>query len=231
MCAAQDDPPEVLQVLDPRGMSDEALVAAFAAARDRRDRAGAAAAWDPLVLRSADRIRAAVRAFRLPEAPAVGIPRDEQDDVVQDALLRVLRKLSLEGSSIGEFRAAVLTVTRYQCRDHLRATLARERHLAGRLQDTRPGADDEAGRFDAALGRLAGAAHARAESAREGVDLLRGLLPELDNENQRAVLALTMEGHSSKEIAARLGLTPANVDQLRKRGVDTLRKALGDDAP
>jgi DNA-directed RNA polymerase specialized sigma24 family protein len=42
----------------------------------------------------------------------------------------------------------------------------------------------------------------------------------------RAVLRLTLEGHDSREIAGRLGLRPANVDQLRSRGVRRLRDSL-----
>jgi len=39
----------------------------------------------------------------------------------------------------------------------------------------------------------------------------------------RRVIALTIEGHSSAEIADRLDLTAANVDQLRSRGLREIR--------
>lgn len=216
---------------DLQGMSDEQLVGVFARARDDGDRVRARAAWELLVVRSVDRVRTVVRAFRFPGHPSVTIPRDEVEDVTQDALLRVLRKLTLRGSSIGEFRAAVVTVARYQCQDHCRAAMSRDKHLAGSLEDTYEGDEGPVSRFNAALGRLGGARRDRDEAARDDLFLLRAVLPELASEDQRAVLRLTMEGHSSREIADTLGFTPANVDQLRKRGIDNLRRMLGDDAP
>jgi RNA polymerase sigma factor (sigma-70 family) len=182
-------------------------------------------------VRSHDRIRQTVKAFRVPEHPGVRIPRHEVEDVTQDAFLRVLRKLTLQGSSIGELRAAVHTTTRRQCQDHCRAAMSRDKHLAGSLQDTYEGDEGPVSRFDAALGRLAGTHHDREEAARDELGLLRDLLPKLSNENQRAVLRLTMTGFDSRETAEKLGLTRDNVDQLRKRGIDNLRRMLGDDAP
>ncbi len=228
MSAPSSDPPSVG---DLQGMSDEGLVRVFARARDEGDRSRGTAAWELLVVSSHDRVRAVVKAFRFPGHPSVTIPRDEVDDVTQDALLRVLRKLTLRGSSIGEFRAAVVTVARFQCQDHCRAAMSRDKLLAGSIEETYAGDEAPVSRFDAALGRLAGARREREEAARDELDLLRELLPKLTSDDQRAVLRMTMEGYNSRETAEKLGLTPANVDQLRKRGIDNLRRMLGDDAP
>lgn len=179
---------------------------------------GARAETDALIARSLPRMRNVVAAFRLPEHPQVAVRPDDRDDVVQDALRRAFRMLAgFRGTSEGEWFAAVVTCARFTCRDHLRAELAAERHLAGRVED-------ETARFDTDLARLAERAALDADAAHEAADWLAHALPTLPNRSQRRAVELTRDGWTTDEIAAELGTSADNVHQLRSRAFAQLRK-------
>ena len=118
----------------------------------RASRGAPGAETGALIARSLPRVRNVVAGFRLPEHPGVAIRPDDREDVVQDALRRAFKMLArFRGNAEGEWYAAVITCSRFTCRDHLRAQLAAERHLAGRLEDE---VGEGRPRFEADLARL-----------------------------------------------------------------------------
>ena len=182
----------------------------------------ARAETEALIVRSLPRVRNVVGAFRLPEHPQVTVRPGDRDDVVQDALRRAFRMLAgFRGTSEGEWFAAVVTCARFTCRDHLRAEVAAERHLAGRVEDeTAEGLP----RFDADLARLAERDALDADASREAADWLAHVLPTLPNPSQRRAVELTRDGWTTDEIAAQLETSVDNVHQLRSRAFAQLRK-------
>ena len=175
-----------------------------------------------LIARSLPRVRNVVAGFRLPEHPSVAIRPDDREDVVQDALRRAFKMLAgFRGNADGEWYAAVITCSRFTCRDHLRAQLTAERHLAGRLEDE--GVEGRS-RFEAELARLSEHDALDAETARDAVDTLAHALDRLPNPNQRRAIELTRDGFTTEEIAERLSTSTDNVHQLRSRGFAQLRK-------
>jgi RNA polymerase sigma factor (sigma-70 family) len=177
---------------------------------------------EALIARSLPRVRNVVAAFRLPEHPHVKVRPADRDDVVQDALRRAFKMLAgFRGTSEGEWHAAVHTCTRFTCRDHLRAEVAAERRLAGRIQD-----EDAGGRprFEGDLARLADRAALDAQAGHDAADWLARAIETLPNPNQRAAIELTRDGWTTAEIADRLDTSVENVHQLRSRGFSLLRK-------
>ena len=175
-----------------------------------------------LIARSLPRVRNVVAGFRLPEHPGVTIRPDDREDVVQDALRRAFKMLArFRGNAEGEWYGAVITCSRFTCRDHLRAQLAVERHLAGRLEDE---SAEGRSKFDADVARLSEHAALDTDAARDAGDWLAHALDRLPNPNQRRAIELTRDGFTTDEIAERLNTSSDNVHQLRSRGFAQLRK-------
>jgi RNA polymerase sigma factor (sigma-70 family) len=177
---------------------------------------------DVLIARSMPRVRNVVGAFRLPEHPEVAVRHPDRDDVVQDALRRAFMMLDrFRGATEGEWYAAVVTCARFTCRDHLRAEMTAERHLAGRIEDE---SAEGLPRFDADLARISEHYAVDAESAREAADWLANAIRSIPNPNQRRVVELTRDGWSTDDIAGELDTSVDNVHQLRSRAFSHLRK-------
>jgi RNA polymerase sigma factor (sigma-70 family) len=175
-----------------------------------------------LIARSLPRVRNVVAGFRLPEHPGVAIRPDDREDVVQDALRRAFKMLArFRGNAEGEWYGAVITCSRFTCRDHLRAQLAAERHLAGRLEDE---VVEGRSRFEADVARLSEHEALDTDAARDAVDWLAHALDRLPNPNQRRAIELTRDGFTTDEIADHLNTSIDNVHQLRSRGFAQLRK-------
>jgi RNA polymerase sigma factor (sigma-70 family) len=219
---------------DPRLSSDTELVRLVAKGHDSDatdEKRQAAAAWQELVVRNFDRVHALVAVWRHPSVPDVRIPIDERDDVVQKAFARILEGLfrNFEGGTIPKFVAALTTCVDFACRDHARKSMREEMRSAGSIDETAPKLEsDEVGRFDRELAELGKRIEEGRFDARLELEAVAKAIDELPNEDQRAVIRLTWEGHSSKDIAARLGHSVANVDQLRSRGLRRLDGTLGE---
>lgn len=191
----------------------------------------AAAAWRVLIARDIDRVRGLVAAFRFPGHEQVWIAEQDRPDAVQYAHERLLRMLpSFRGQTEGEYTGALVRCVRFACMDVCRRQMKHEMGIEGSLDETLAGADDEApGRFDPLLARVGARrqedeAHGRAE-----LDAVATALAALANENMRRVISLTAQGHASSEIAERLELSVANIDQLRSRGLRQIRRHLESD--
>jgi RNA polymerase sigma factor (sigma-70 family) len=216
------------------GATDAELLAFVVAGRDaRRGEAWDIAknAWRLLAARHHDRVRGLVVTFRFPGHPDVQIAPDNYDDAAQECFIRIAKMLgNFRGVSLGEFLGALRTCVSNTCMDHCRRRLTRERGIAGSIDEPAPGSEDASyGRFDAALGEVAERSQAQQAEARDDLAVLEGAISQLDNEQMREVLRRKMHGYSSAEIAAELGLSVANVDQLCSRGVRKLRQVMSDD--
>lgn len=202
----------------------------------RNDRKGAEwevarAAWRELVARYSGLVLGWVEAFEFPGQPGVRIPVGHEEDATQEAFERAVAMLgNFRGVSLYEFRAALRTCTKNTCMDHCRRVLARARHQAGSIDETlveEEGGDR--GRFDAAIGRIEERREGSRSDARDDLDVIARLIASMENTDMQVVLRRTMERAPSKEIAIELGLTVANVDQLRRRGIQKLKEAMQDD--
>ena len=217
-----------------RAASDEQLLALVVTGRDARQGDAwnlAMSAWRLLAARHHDRVRGSVVAFRFPGHPDVKISPDDYDDAAQECFIRAVKMLgNFRGVSVGEFLGALRTCVTNTCMDYCRRRLARERGIAGSIEEPRPGADDDGyGRFDAILGDIAEQRQEEHAAARDELAALEDGISRLDNEKMREVLRRKMAGYSSAEIANELALTVANVDQLCSRGVRKLREVMSDD--
>lgn len=223
------DPPDPAdgEPTDP----SQAALRAFVRARDRDDAAGMGAAWLRLLELEMPRVTLLVAGRRHDALDTSDrrIPHGDRADVEQRVWLRLHDWLELRGSSIGEFRAILRNAVGYAFRDYVREYVRIEVGRAGSLDDDAREHDDDGGhpafvrRVEGELGRRAGDPLEAIELG-DAVDAALLALPEA----QARVVVLRVEGHSSKEIAAQLGLTPANVDQLYSRGRRRLKVALED---
>lgn len=215
-------------------LTEERLLALAVAGRAHRQGEPwrlAQLAWRELAARYLDRVLGWTEAFEFPGHPGVRVPRGEEQDAAQEAFVRAVSMLgNFRGTTLPEFRKALRTCTSNTCMDYCRRTLARERRLAGSINDPLPGEGDDArGRFDAQIGDIEARRESGRAQARDDLSAVAAAIARLDNSNMQAVLRRTVEGATSQQIAEELGLTVANVDQLRRRGLLKLKEMLGDD--
>ena len=220
--------------LELRRRGDDELLALVHAARADTDptaRETARRAWNELIERDVDRVRALVSVWRLPGRDVRVAPQD-RDDAIQYAFYRLLNMLgNFKGSVLPQYRAAMATCVDFACRDFCRGEVRHEMGLGGSLDDQLANEGGEGiGRFDDVVGEQSARTQADQEAGREGLDALGHALKALPSESMRSVVSLTIEGRPSGDIAERLGLSVANVDQLRSRGLRRLRPALEEPA-
>jgi RNA polymerase sigma factor (sigma-70 family) len=208
----------------PRDPSSVAL-RAFVAARRRNDRPAMSEAWRELLLAEWAGMQIMIAGKRHPDLPGGRVPREDRDEVAHQVWLRLHAWLKLEGSSIGEVRAIIRQAVHFAVLDHMRAYVDDDAHRAGSFDEDAAG-DDASGFLrqveEELATRLEDPLEASERSTAVGVALAD--LPE----PRREVVVLRLCGYTSKEVAARLGLQPSNVDQIYSRGLKQLRVALKD---
>ena len=217
-----------------RLLGEDALVTRYVRARSLGDDGVRRAVWQRLVIRSLPRIQAMARTHRF--EGGARLPASQHDDAAQEAFLRAIAMgARFKGSSVGEFRAALKTCVWNACMDWGRGELARDRWVAGSLDE--PFADGEGGtRFEQTLegeyrrrevDRLdKEEAEERAASA---ADLVAHAISLVKNDAYREVLELTyVEKLSGPEIVARLGISENNMHQRRSRGTKEMERILRD---
>ena len=212
---------------------DHELLRQYVRARDGEDLAQAAHLWGRLVLNNFDRVNQAVKAFRF-SAGGSGIPQDEHGSAASEAYLRVMSMgTNFAGREPGQFYAALWTCVDNSCKDFGRKELRHDKRAAGSLDQTfDPGG--EAGPYDAALAAYDAELQAQAHDAieaevsiRQAEGLIAWGISQIPNDNYREVLELTLLHElPAEEIAARLGISLANVYARRSRGVKALEKIL-----
>ena len=215
-----------------RRRSDDQLLALVA--DGRADAATAAKetarlAWNELIERDKDRVRALVATWHLP-GKDVRVASEDRDDATQHAFYRLLKMLAnFRGDVLPQYRAAMATCVDWACREFCRREMRYEMGLGGSLDEPLVADDGEgAGRFDSVIADISDQMESDRQNGRASVDAVARAVEALPNENMKAVLRLTMEGYSSREIAERLNLTVANVDQLRSRALRRLTPGLED---
>jgi RNA polymerase sigma factor (sigma-70 family) len=200
----------------------EVVFRRYLAARRARDERVCAETWFQLIELHMDRVRSWIAAVHF---AGQRVPVPDRDDVVQDAVLRASDMLaSWQGNHHGQWRKALKTTTWNTCADHMRKVITRDRRRAGSFDESAHGdAGSDLGRFD----------HVVADerlwddfdhelTVRDVFERLLDRIAGLPNPNHREVLIMTMDGHHSKTIAGRLGTTPNNVDQMRRRALKAL---------
>jgi RNA polymerase sigma factor (sigma-70 family) len=210
--------------------SDDELLALVVASRAADDPGVARVAWNELIGRDVDRIRALVATWRLPGRD-VRVAVQDRDDAAQHAFYRLLKMLeNFRGDVVPQYRAAMATCVDWACREFCRREMRHEMGVGGSLDEPAVGEDGESGgrRFDPVVAEASAELERDRENGRATMDLVAQAIEGLPNENMKAVLRLTMEGYQSREIAERLDLQVANVDQLRSRGLRRLAPELED---
>jgi RNA polymerase sigma factor (sigma-70 family) len=192
------------------------------------------AAWKMLVVKDIDRVHGIVTTFRFPGQPMVRIKRDDVDDVVHTAYIRLVKMLkTFRGSSRGEYRAAMRTCVRYECMDHCRAQMEEEKPIKGSLDETiETGDGGSRSKFDADLAKREKQRRQDEEDLQRQLELgykLRAAIAGVESDDKRRVLEMTIARRSTEEIASELGTSADNVYQLRKRGLEVVRGILDSD--
>lgn len=206
-----------------------ALVVAHRTSEDAGSKETARLAWNELVERDIDRVASLVRTWKLP-GKDVRVAQQDRDDAAQHAFYRLLKMLSnFRGEVVPQYRAAMGTCVDWACREFCRSEMRHEMGLGGSLDERLNGDEGEiGGRFDPVVADISEQVEQERENGRAALDAVTRAIAGLPNENMKAVLRLTMEGYQSKEIAQRLDLQVANVDQLRSRALRRLTPELKD---
>jgi RNA polymerase sigma factor (sigma-70 family) len=208
-----------------RTPSIDFLLKRVSRARDDGDVERARPEWQACITRATVRVRAAVKAFRTVNGDRIAA--HDREIVVNDALDRASRRMILTLETLTEpvFIAAMWTCAEHACRDHIRKEGAREKHLAGSLDDSAY-EEGDAGRFDDELFREAERRRTAGEDALAAADRLERALSQLANPRQREALQLKRLGYTYPEIADRLGESKDNAYQLVSRGLRNLRRLM-----
>lgn len=214
---ARDDAPSV-------GTTDEDCLRRFVACRDRGDATGATIAWRELVEVSYDRVRSLVEVWsythtRLGEA--------EREEATQRALITMFERLghTFEGVSMGQLHNALGRLVGFRCLDVIdEAVKARERTSG--LDAT--WVDHEGREHGQHPGEAAEAAWrwTRDAEVAEATAIVQDALARLEDGPKRTVVERTLDGVPAEEIADELGVTMANLYQLRRRGLVALRSII-----
>jgi RNA polymerase sigma-70 factor (ECF subfamily) len=144
-----------------------------------------------------------------------GLPASDSADVIQEVFKAVVVKVAeFTPHGPGTFRGWLRTITRNKVLDHFRR------------QKGHPAAE-----LDSAMQQqLAVEPDSAVSDAGERALLLQAILtrirPEFNEKTWQAFWRLTVEGHSSSEIATDLGMTPEAVRQSKARILRRLRNEL-----
>ena len=194
------------------------------------------AVWEEIAVRNFDRIQGSVATFRFSPSRQP-IPEPDHGEVAGLAWERVVAMgAGFRGASIGELRNAVAKAVWHACMDWGRKRIARERRIAGSLDEPAFEEEGAGSRFDAAVAAASRQAEAAAADDQEEwerrnsyVALARAAIGRVANDNYREVLHMTyVRKLDAEEIARQLGITLDNVYQRRRRGSLELEKILDD---
>jgi RNA polymerase sigma factor (sigma-70 family) len=217
-------------------LSQDDLLRLVVICRDSTDRSKkkrARKAWETLIATDIDRVRSIVETFRFPDQPGVRVHRDEIDNATQLAFERLAKMFkTFRGTEFRSYRAAMRSCINFACMDHCRAEMAREKGIAGSLdQEVDVGDGGRRGRFESDIAKLErerGDSDGELERAQEMHERLLAAIEQLDG-NRRAVIEMTRDGCSTDDIADKLNISTANVYKLRERGLKDLREILDGD--
>ena len=187
-------------------LDDEALVAYARAARDAGDQAAGARAIAVLVYGYWPNVERRVR---------MKVPREHVEDVTADIVASAIQS-AFDGTSVGEFRAWLGTITRRRIADYHRR--------AEKTPATVPLVPDpdEAGAPDPAAASEEGLVETR--------DVVERVLAGLSDAHRRVVELVVFEARTASQAAQEVpGMREDNVHQIVSRFRRALRRALQDD--
>ncbi|MGB1583765.1 MAG: sigma-70 family RNA polymerase sigma factor [Solirubrobacterales bacterium] len=153
------------------------------------------------------------------------VNESDVDDVVAELMLDATKMfLAFRGIEVGQFRAAMNKRVHWTVVDYVR------KDQANKANPVDPAAFDPNG-FDETDARHAELAAIAASGSAEDRANFKDKLEGITKLEPRAaeVVSLRAAGMTSTEIGAKLGLSPANVDQIFSRSVRTMRKLVTDD--
>lgn len=162
--------------------------------------------WDELYLR----YEGAMRAFLAAKFPTL-----EADDVLQEAMVALSRRIPeyrYAPDEKGHFRNYLLGILRHKAADAVAARMREADAREGMRKDSspaRPDADDAA------------------EWRRDALEVALGQLMSdaAVNPMHRAVFRhVALEGESPESVAARFGVSRDNVDQIKRRMLERLKR-------
>ena len=200
---------------------------------DRSKKKRARKAWETLIATDIDRVRNFVVTFRFPEKPDVSVHPDDVDDAVQLAFERLAKMFgTFKGTELRSYRAAMRRCVGFACMDHCRKEMAREKGLAGSLDDEIADSEgDKRGRYERDIAKQEREridADGELERAHERQEQIRAAITKLDGD-KRVAIEMTRDGCSTEEIMARTGASRDYVYKLRERGLKALRDILDGD--
>ncbi len=188
-------------------MSDDEHLRRFLARRDAGDEAGARAAWEALLTAEWPRIKGFVAVQDVLFTP------EERDEALSIAARKLWKDMitTFRGRTKGEWvnasRQCVWFAARQVQRD---AAKLRSREQVG-LED-----DETLGwRHDK---------FAREQEKAAATAFVAWAVPQIPDERQRHVVRRTLEGATTDEIMAELGVSRDNLYKLRQRGHEALAK-------
>jgi len=188
-------------------VSDDEHLRRFLACRDAGDEAGARAAWEALLTAEWPRIKGIV------DVQEALFTRDERDEALSIAAGKLWKGMitSFRGTSKGEWVNAVRRCVWFAAQQVQRDAAKRKAREELGLGD-----DEGAGwRYDK---------FAREQEKAAATDFVAWAVPQIPDERQRHVVRQTLEGASSDEIMAELGISRDNLYKLRQRGHEALAK-------
>lgn len=205
-----------------RQLPTRLLLQRVAAARRAGDWRAARGEWEACITRAKARVEVVVDIY----VARGWIPPDDREDVVQDALGRAGRALvkNLDTLVEGTFFSAMITCAHFQCRDEARKIMRRQRHEASLDETFGIGDDgDEVGRFDRAFGELAEQTWRRGGEIRDADRRVEAAIDRLRDDRTKKLFTLQRLGMKDAMIAEELGVSMANLYQIRSRGLRELR--------
>lgn len=209
------------------GRHDDEKLRRFLAARRAGDEVAARRHWDELVADNFDRVCAMVALQSRDH-----LSRDEQDDAVQRALIKLLNNMivTFKGSSMGEWVESTRTLVKFACIDTQRRAQTISRHERSLHRGGGRDDDDAAGDCDADVYEAIERDRREQESAEHDAELLgerRSFLdwavPQL-SDKRREVIELDRSDIPVDKIQQRLGVSRDVVYQSRHRALNDLTK-------
>jgi RNA polymerase sigma factor (sigma-70 family) len=186
-------------------LDDEALIAYIRAARSAGDVEAAGRAVATLVHGYWDNVARRV---------GMKVPPAQVEDVTADIVLSAIRS-TFDGTSIGEFRAWLATITKRGIADFHRKVKRSPSTVPLVTDRDEPGASEPAATSE--------------EGHVETLDVVSRVLAELSDPHRRIVELIVFEGRSARDAAeAVLGMTEDNAHQIVSRFRRALRRALED---
>lgn len=205
---------------DIRTADDLAFLLRRARELRERDVAAFERVVEEILIRENYLVRQRVTAAGTRQSGSAWVERSAVDDVTGRVLMRIARFLGeMRGSSVGEFRNAVKTCIHFEVISYIRKD-DRDNSVPvdpGHFTDA---LDPEEQEYSELAGRAAaGSAEDRA-ILRERLEAVL----DLDDRAAEIVVLRGIDGLTAKEVAERLDISPANVDQIFSRATRKLRE-------